>query len=377
MSRANLKTFILFLLSIIVPTGFLYAQVPERSISGQTLQVSDQELDAGMIYHIWPGEDTHLIIESEAYLQRVAVTTNRMVGYVVVPFELEPSQEKPLIGGAFRIPVASLKSGIDGGDSILTSQDFFDAGNYREIGFKIRDITDTNLITQNETTIEIDAQLHGTLYVKESMFELTIPVQLKFLPSKFRLYSRSLGDVLLLSGDLPLNLADLGWKPKADMKDKVAQELKVDIFMMLTTISPDKSADPRDHPVYYPRQLRFKTLLRDLDDPDSAYAFGEVFMTEIWDNDKELVKLADSVYDIEVLRPKYPFALKALERAVELTNQSNHQYMQELAAVYHQMGNIQSAIHWQRKVVNMIGESETEDAMAARSTLNRYEKEAQ
>ena len=86
--RSITKLGILFMLLTPVTTQAL-AQVPARSEAGQSLAVPDEQLDQGLIYYVWPGEDTQLILKSRAYLQRVAVTTFRAVGYIVSPFDLE------------------------------------------------------------------------------------------------------------------------------------------------------------------------------------------------------------------------------------------------------------------------------------------------
>src|SRR5262245_27145137 len=97
-----------------------HAQVPPRSEAGQTLQIPDAQLAQGDAYFVLPGEDAQIIAVSDAPLQRIAITCRRVVGYFVAPFELQPGQS-PLLAGALRIPVASLETGMESLNELLTS----------------------------------------------------------------------------------------------------------------------------------------------------------------------------------------------------------------------------------------------------------------
>ena len=90
--------------------GIPTAEVPPRSADGQTLVVPQSQRELGEVYYVVAGAGTQLSWESDAPLLRSVATCNRGVGYFVAPFELEQGKP-PLLGGALRVPVASLRSG--------------------------------------------------------------------------------------------------------------------------------------------------------------------------------------------------------------------------------------------------------------------------
>ncbi len=285
------KLGILFLLLTLVTTQTL-AQLPERSEAGQSLAVPDEQLDQGLIYYVWPGEDTQLILKSRAYLQRVAVTTCRAVGYVVSPFDLEEDPKNPLLGGAFRIPTTSFRTGVDRGDDLLHGINFFNVKMYPEITFEIKRITDVIQTEKTDESTTYDLNLTGLLSVKETSKEITIPAKLEFIPMNIQIFSRTYDDVLILEGTTTIKFADFDWKPGRGYAERVSDEIELDIYLLFSTISPDKSMDPTDNPRHHAKQLKFLTMLRDLNEPDAAYEFGEVFMQEVWDSPRQLRRLA-------------------------------------------------------------------------------------
>ena len=112
MIRAGSRSYLLVILAglLTVVCGAAAAEVPPRSEGGQTLIVPREHLDLGEVYHVTPGAGTQLVWSNDAPLMRIMATCNRVVGYMVTPFDIEESQS-PLLAGALRIPVASLSTG--------------------------------------------------------------------------------------------------------------------------------------------------------------------------------------------------------------------------------------------------------------------------
>ncbi len=165
----------------------------------------------------------------------------------------------------------------------------------------------------DEVSTHYQVELEAKLTVKESVKHLTIPATLTFIPSTFRTTARLDGDLLFLEGSFTVNLKELGWEvPSPDWADRIADDLEVNIYLSMSTASPDRSIDPRLDPTNYAKRLRFVTLLRDLEDPDAAYEFGYAFMKEIWDQDVELSLLADATLSSPgIARRDLRFALEA------------------------------------------------------------------
>ena len=119
--RGIFPGLILLLLLAAVP---LPGEVPPRTFAGQSLEVSEDLMDLGNVYFVAPGRDTQLTVVSRALLTRSVVTANRIVGFVVTPWEAEEigaDRSSPLLAGAFRIPVHALRLGHEFGDSQLWS----------------------------------------------------------------------------------------------------------------------------------------------------------------------------------------------------------------------------------------------------------------
>ncbi len=352
------------------------SQVPERSEGGQTLRVSEAELDRGAIYYVQPGGDSQLVVRSEALLQKVTVTTSRMVGYLVAPFDLDEEGVPLLYGGAFRVPVASLETAIEGGDVILSGPDFLDSARHREVTFLVTGVSGVRRTHRDDESARYELNLSGTLTARGVAREISVPASTTFMPSTDRTMARMDGDLLVLEGGFSLALADLGIAPKRQLQDRVPREVGVEVRAILTTVSPDKSIDPREDPVRYRKYLRVITLLRDLDDVVGGYRLARELMTEVWDRPEELERLAAALASTEGIRRRdWNVALEASKRAVELTREEDPRMLSCLALVHHEMGGAASAVAWQRKAVERIDPSKAGALERARATLAWYEEE--
>ncbi len=356
----------------LLASGTAAAEAPPRTLAGQTLEVPEAQLDLGLVYHVTPGEDTQLIAVSRAPLQRVALTASRVVGYFVAPFDLEDEDAIPVLAGAFRLPVADLRTGIDGGDGQLQSAAFLDRENHPEIGYEIQSVADLQRVSQTPEETIFQLTLRGTLTVKGAARELSIPAKLRFMPSSMRAMTRNVGDLAFLEGSFRLRPEDFGWKPPSPvLGERIADAVDCDLFLTLNTITPDKSGDPRDNPAIFAKQQRVLTFLRDLDDPEAGYGFARGLMDEIWNNGPELLRLAESIAFAEGVRSRrYDLALKAARRASELAEDREAPTLTTLARVAYRMGDLKAAAQWQRKAAAL-----APDDAGISAELARYEAE--
>ena len=363
-----------------------YGQVPGRSLGGQTLNVPDEQMDAGEVYFVRPGEGPQVFLVSDALLQRLTVTTKRLVGYVVAPFDLDEAGTTPVLHAAFRIPVVSWETGIDdnfttpgGGDEIVQSSEFLDRDNHPEMLVEVTRVVGFTQTHHDEVSTHYEVELEAKLTVKESVKQLTIPATLTFMPSTFGTMARLDGDLLFLESAFTLKREELGWKASSrDWANRIADELDVEIYLSMSTASPDRSLDPRLDPTNHAKQLRFVTLLRDLKDPEAGYKFGYAFMKEIWDQEEELGRLADATLSSPgIARRDLRFALQAARRANELAEEQNVRFLETLARVHYDMGNLDQALDWQKKAVSQLDGEDDRLAERIKTNLARYEKDAQ
>jgi thiol-disulfide isomerase/thioredoxin len=116
----------------------------------------------------------------------------------------------------------------------------------------------------------------------------------------------------------------------------------------------------------------FVQMLTNSDDYGRAYKFGRAVMKDFWDNAGLLNMMAWSTVDDEGVKERdLDFAMKAAQRANELTDEKNAAILDTLARVYFEKGDLKTAIKWQRKAVKNAGESPMAEDLEA--TLKKYE----
>lgn len=345
------------------------AQVPPRTFAGQTLEVPEEHLDLGMIYYVEPGIDTQVVMTSQTPLQRVAATTSRVVGYVVVPFDLEEGQS-PIVAGAFRLPVSALRT-EDDADRLLKGPAFLDAAKHPEIALRILRLDEVKVTDRQEGQTSYEGQLHAEATVKGSSAEVSMPVLIRLTPSSFGTFARNMGDMLTIQGSLSVDFAQHGWQPPRGLAPRIATKIPIDIFLMLNTISPDKSGDPRIAPGEYDKTTRLTTLLRDLDDPVEGYKHGRLLMKERWQDAGDLAQLSRIVTDTRGIEHRdLAFALQTAQRAAELSKEGDPAVTSQLARVHFLMGQAEKAIAVLEAALEKAGEGRA--AALMKRDLERY-----
>ncbi len=361
-----------------------YGEVPPRSDPGQTLEVPESHLDLGNVYYVWPGEDSQIVVTNQARERKLSLTSSRVIGYFVAPFEMEEGGP-PILAGGLRVPSVSLVSGTDQAQRRLQSAAFLDAANHREMGFEFVAIEGVKSTGSSEEGLVFEARMKGRLVVKGSPYDIEIPVTLEFRPLSF---ASTRGRVaydehLAIRGSFSIKPVELGWEPNARLKPSIADELTVDMFLMLSSVSPDSPGDPRVEPAKYHKMLRFTTLLRDLDDPVQGYRLGESLLSENRDDPDSLNQLASIVLSTSgIERRNLDFALRAATRAAELSraettdvwDETPSSALENLALAHYLRGDVAKALELQQQVVEKNKNERRADSLKA--TLEKYRKEA-
>ncbi len=121
---------------------------------------------------------------------------------------------------------------------------------------------------------------------------------------------------------------------------------------------------------------KFAILLKELDKPQQAYAIGAELAEQNWDNAFMLNRLAWFIADEGGIKTRdLKLALKAAERANELTEGKDAAILDTVARVYYESGDFASAIKWQKKAVKHAEDSPFEEQI--KETLEKYEAEAE
>lgn len=369
---------VLLVMLLTSATSLASGEVPPRSEGGQTLVVPQEHLDLGEVYYVSPGVGTQLIWNSDAALLRVMATCNRVVGYMVTPFDIEEGQT-PLLAGALRIPVASLSTGSEQHDGELHGQRALNAAEYPEITFRITRVGDSKLISEEKERKSYTLNVTGELQVKDRTVEVEVPMRLTLAPFTWQTARLGMGDALILRGRFDVKIADLGLeRPRQASTELSADLATLDLYLLCNTASPERNLYPNIKHEHHRRQLRFLTLVRDFNDPEKGYAFGHKYMREIWDDAQALNRLAWATLTEEDLRTRdLAFAWKAAQRANELTEFKDAALLNTLARVYSDKGELETALKWARRAVEHLEDADRAVAARVRAALQRYESQAE
>jgi len=352
------------------------ADVPPRSEAGQTLAIPEEQLNVGDVYHVTPGEDTQLICTSDALLQRVAVTSHRVIGYFVTPFEIS-ADEPPLVAGALRIPVGSLRTGVRDYDTVLRGPQGLNAAEFPEITFRLARVSDVKLVSDEKRRQTYTLNLAGELVVRQKTLEIEAPAELRLIPFTWQTMQRNVGELLVLRTKLDLKLADLKLQKPPQFRDRVADVVHVDVCLFCNTMSPEKLLDPQIKPAQHIKQMRFLTLLRDLNDPDKGYEFGRAYLREIWDDAPALNRVAGVLLTDDGIETRdLSFVLKAAQRANELTGFKDATFLNTLASVYGEKAEWETCLKWAREATANLEGVKAEQAGEIRAALERWEARA-
>lgn len=355
-------------------TTFAADEVAPRSAGGQALVVPEEHLRLGEPYHVTPGEDTHFTCTSDATLQRVVATCHRVVGYVVTPFDVEEA-ETPIVAGAFRVPVASLRTGVRDFDELLRSPAMFNAAEFPEITCRLTRVWDAALVGEEKGRRDYTVKLAGELGVKDKTLSVELPARVSLVPFTWRTMRRNVGELLVLRGQCELKLADLGLaKPGPMFADRVADTFALDVCLFFSTMSPEKNLDPAIKTEHFLKQMRFVTLLRDFDDPNQAYEFGRALVRELWDDGPGLNRVAWAVLTEDgINRRDLAFAQRIAERANELTGEKDPTVLNTLARACFERGDVAAAVRWARRAVERLEGAAPDVAEKVRAALAQYE----
>lgn len=121
--------------------------------------------------------------------------------------------------------------------------------------------------------------------------------------------------------------------------------------------------------------LKFTLLLKSMNEPAKAYAFGREMVKSQWDNAQFLNRVAWFVVDDKgVATRDLAFAKEAAERSVKLTEEKDPSSLDTLARIHFDSGDTASAIQWQRKAVETAKDPAMKDDLL--KTLQQYEQKA-
>jgi polyisoprenoid-binding protein YceI len=358
--------------------GVAPAEIPPRTEGGQALVVPSEHLAAGEVYHVQPAMGTQLIWQSDAPLMRVVAVCNRVVGYVVTPFDIDEGQA-PLLAGAFRIPVASFSTGSERYDQEFHGPRALNAAKYPEITLRITGVSDAQLTDGEKGRKTYTLKADGELNVKDKTIAVEVPLRLTLAPFTWQTAQLGMGDALILRGEFEVPMADLGLEASQPAEREYTPEaVGFDLFLLCNTMSPERNLFPNITHEQYRKQLRFLTLLRDFNDPEKGYEFGRAFMREIWDDAQALDRLASATLTEEGIQTRdLGFVLRAAQRANELTGFKDPELLHTLAQAHFERADLEAALKYARQAAENLADATPPVAAEVRATLQRCEAQAE
>lgn len=353
------------------------ADVPDRSTGLQTLQVPEEQQTLGEVYYVIPGAGTQLTWDTDAPLLRSVATSNRVVGYFVAPFELE-NGSPPLLRGALRVPVASLDTGYEHLDAVLHGTDRLDREGHPEILVSFVSAGPATDVVRENNTEQCTFDLVADLTVKGKTVRFESPARLALLPFATATQQFSPSDLLMLRTEFDISLADLGITAASPLGPGFSgTTVHLELYLMCTTVHPDRNFDPRVKPELYVKHLAFMTRLRDFDDPDGAYTLGYALVKEMWDDSRMLNDLAwDLLTDEHVERRDLRLVKQAAERANTLSGHEDPIHLSTLAGLCYELGDLDCAVKWARQAVENLAGQPFFVAPPIRAALENYEAQA-
>ena len=354
------------------------ADVPPRTATGQTLAVPAAQLELGEVYHVTPGAGTQLTWTMETPVLRTVAVCNRVVGYLLTPFDLEEGQP-PLLAGALRIPVASLRTGLTEADAQWHGPQMLDAAAHPEITFEITEVSDVRPAEQEHGRRSYTLTVAGHLQLKDRQARVEFPATLAFVPFTWQTVGLNLGDLAILRARFDVKSRDLGLPEVGPReRDLRADVQTLDFHLLASTSPPDLLIEPDIPREQHEKRLWFLTLLRDFDDPQRAYDFGRAYLREIWNDPQALRRLAWATLTEDHIRIRdLEFAWKAAQRANHLTNSKDGPVLATLAQAYYQRGEPQTALKLARQSVQHLAGQPPYVAAEVRAQLERLEAAAQ
>ena len=361
------------LVTVLIAVSMLWvgsspAEVAERTDSWTTLQVPAAHAKLGRVYYVkYPPHSAQVTFTSDAPLERIVGTSNGVVGYIVA----EVQDDKPtgrIVAGAFRLPVRSFDTGIPMRNDHLRGNFFLNADEFPEIQIAIKSSEQVALTKEEGESATYDVTLIGDLTIRDVTKEGRVPARVTFLKGSEETKAAGAGDVLAMRCTYSVKRADYNVAPTF-MPPDLADEMQIDQFIVLTTVSAEEEAREDDAD---PAGKKFTVLYRDFDDQEGSFAMAEEFLANHNDNAEVLHAFAWEVVMTDGRNERCAeLAMKAAMRAVELTNQENADMLSTVAFLYSAREDLEQAVAWQRKAVERKDSSENPEGVE--KMMKRYE----
>ncbi len=210
-----------------------------RSESGRTLVAPSEHASLGQLYFVHGGLDAQVTFMSDAPLERIKGTTSKVIGYAV----RAPGEALALVAGEFVLPVATFDTGIPLRNEHLQSPRWMDAATHPEVVFVLKNTIGVSEIKKSDEYVTYELTLRGTMTVKGTSRDMEIPARITLMPANDQTKVRAPGDLLAIRTTYTIKMSDfgIGVGDAGISVGKVSDELTMDTFLLLSTVSPDEA----------------------------------------------------------------------------------------------------------------------------------------
>ncbi|RMH25773.1 MAG: hypothetical protein D6693_08350 [Planctomycetota bacterium] len=366
-----------------VPAMASLAAVPPRTPSGLTLEIPAEHAAVGTPFYVVTGADTQLTFISDAPFERISGTSSDIVGYIVVPDLGDAVPDTIEMVGAFRLPVASIDTGLPARNGHLQSARWLNAESFPDITFELRRARGVSVERRDdEKKITVyTATLVGDMTITDTTREMAVPARITLMEDAPR-QVRGGGTLLAINCDYTVDLGEFSpgvlERNAAAIGSRVASEIELSQFLLLRPSSPDGQVQSiagrfETTPEVAATLLRFQRLLTTSHDPDAAYAVGESLLEAAWDNAEILNIAATLAINDAAKRKDLRYALRAARRAAELTDHKDAMILDTVAAIQFESGDLAGALRTQRQAVEHLDSAPERMRGEIKANLEKYE----
>lgn len=241
MTRASLT-----LASIALAAGLAVAPASfaaDRSEKGMTLVVPSEHASMGTVYHALVGKDAQVTFTSDAPLEHIKASSNRVVGYAVVK---DPATGPVIAAGEFRLPLASFDTGIPMRNEHLQGERWMDAKRHPDVVFTMNAFNDAKVEKEGEGFKTWSGSLVGKMTIKGVTKDMTIPAKVTLRPESDMTKGRAPGNLMAIRCTYTVKLSDYGiaTADPAMKSGKVADEIALETMLFLSTVNPETAMPP-------------------------------------------------------------------------------------------------------------------------------------
>lgn len=248
-----------WLLSLVVPAGFLalaagvsgvQANDPCGPMAGQAgsegkaIPVDPSHAKAGTVFYV--ADETgrnSATFTSEAPLEDIVGTSNRITGYVV----FDPKEPGKVGMGVLNVPVASINTGIPLRDEHMRSAQWLDAEHHPLITYKIERTKGVKEVSRTPEHQTYDLTLVGKMTLHGQTKPLEVPARITYMQESPKTQKRAPGDLLAGRATFSFQLSDFGVtgpKGMAVIGAKLSDTPSVKISFIASSHEPEAKPSP-------------------------------------------------------------------------------------------------------------------------------------